>query len=327
MVHPLPNLDRKREPRNARPAIRVILNPTAGAGRAGRGWPTLRSQIESVCGRRPDVAVTTAPGEAETLARDAARRGITEVMVIGGDGTIHEVVNGLLAVAGQTCVLGVIDIGTGSGFAESLGLPKAWADMVRIAVRGHPRSIDIGRVRFRRSDGQESTRHFVNECQIGIGAAVCAALGRPGKWLGGRLGFGLTALGVGLLQRARPMEVRSDGAPSTVERRLGVSIANGPLTGGGMSFAPDARLDDARLDLVAIGDIPRCSRPAFLARLYEGRPLGGRYATHRQATTIAVHAQPAASVAADGEVLGCTPASVHVEPGALLVRGPEGRAS
>ncbi len=303
---------------------RWIVNPVAGAGRGRR---LDLSGALSRLGGDARLDETLRPGHARHLARRAALEGADLVVAAGGDGTIHEVVNGLFdaAIGGRAgSRLGVVDCGTGSGFAESLGLPPTHEAQLALLERVRARAVDLGRLACASADDRPVCRVFVNECQVGVGAAVCANLGRQGKRLGGRLGFALAALVTGLGHRGTRMEVTLDDGPPVTRRLLGLVVANGSRCGGGMRLAPTARLDDGLLDVVLIHDVPIGRRVEFLRRVYRGTHVDGVRCSAWTARRLRVRTSGRVPVAADGEVLGVTPLEIEILPDAIGVLRPCG---
>lgn len=300
------------------------MNPVAGAGRCGR-----LDLTRSVARRGVDARLdrTLRPGHARHLARRAALEGADLIVAAGGDGTIHEVVNGLFdaSIGGRAgSRLGVVDGGTGSGFAESLGLPRSPEAQVSLLERGRARAVDLGRLGCKTVEGRTVRRVFVSECQVGLGAVVCARLGPRVKRLGGRLGFGLIALLTALTRRSTRITLTLDGRPPVTRRLLGVVVANGSRCGGGMRLAPAARLDDGRLDVVLLHDVPIGRRVGLLQRVYRGAHIDGIHCSTVRARHVRIHAHQPTPVAADGEVLGVTPLEIEVLPHAIGVFRPGG---
>ena len=147
----------------------IIVNPTAGAGRAARLVPWLRERL----GPRPesDLHVTRAPGDAEEVSADAARHGHDRVVAVGGDGTVQEVVNGLLREPG-TVELGIVPVGIGNDLARSLGLPTDPAEAWRVAMGRVTRPIDAARAR----NGAGEECWFASAGGIGFDAQVAAQM-------------------------------------------------------------------------------------------------------------------------------------------------------
>jgi diacylglycerol kinase (ATP) len=288
----------------------AIVNPAAGHGHAARAWPRLAAALDAA-GVRHDCVLTRAAGDATRLAREASAAGPRPLLAVGGDGTLHEVLNGLLPGAGRA-TLAVAPFGTGNDFASFLGVPRERAALAAVLARGRTRAVDVGHVEYATAAGRES-RHFINVAGAGYDAYVLGRMARSGP----RLLAYLAALAGGLLSyRAPHFSVRLDG--EAIEGRLFVALAMlGRSSGGGMRFAPRARVDDGLMDLVTVdhlGVLPALQR---LPRLYTGSILADRAVRFRQCPAVTIDADPPAGVEADGQLLGRTPATVRVLPGAI----------
>jgi diacylglycerol kinase (ATP) len=176
----------RSRPRSAEPHtqcarfVHLIINPTAGAGRAGTMQAGLVSDVRRRFGPGVSSCITTEPSEATHSARTAIQGGATLILVAGGDGTIQEAVNGFFENGlplNPCCELGVLSCGTGRGFANSVGLPDSVEEQLARIVVGPVRLLDVGRARYTDADATPAERLFVNECQAGIGTAVVRAVG------------------------------------------------------------------------------------------------------------------------------------------------------
>lgn len=288
----------------------IILNPTAGAGRAARMQRLLRSGGELV--------VTERAGHAERLAADATADGRPRVIAVGGDGTLQEVVNGLAGA--PNVVLGVVPAGAGNDFARSLGLPRDPHAALAVALHGHPRPVDVGEATG--ADGR--VRRFVAAGGAGFDAQVAAAMaGTRSRWQRGRAGYLWTTLRE--LRQHHNAEVRicfqdGDNAREDGLAVLLVAFANGAYYGGGMRIAPDARSDDGALDLCIVGDISRLEAMRQLPSLYRGRHVDHPAVRMRRAAAFELEGD--APVHLDGEPFGRLPISVRAIPEAILVAAP-----
>jgi diacylglycerol kinase (ATP) len=147
-------------------SIYIILNPASASGAGKRTAPKVEAALRAR-GMEFELHTTEAPGHGEILAREAAQRGVEAVLAVGGDGTIHEVANGLLSVKGDLPAMGVIPLGTGNDFYRMVGAPKGIESALDTLAGGYAHPFDVGRVRF-----GESERYFVNLLGIGIDVAV-----------------------------------------------------------------------------------------------------------------------------------------------------------
>lgn len=248
--------------------MRIILNPMARHG-AGRG---LRPVIERELERRGlefDIAETEGPGHAVELARAAADAGVSRVIAAGGDGTVHEVANGLMAAAGPPPALGLIPIGTGNDFVKMVPGSGTREQAFATLANGRESPMDVGVARW---DG--GGEHFMNAMGTGIDVEVVRQMHRSG-WLPGTLIY-LTAL-FRALARYRPVPIRIgvDGVESTGRIML-LAVCNGPSIGGSFHICPDAVPDDGFLDACVVRELPlhRIIRvvPRVLRGTHAGQP-------------------------------------------------------
>lgn len=255
--------------------LRLILNGKHGADQAVReAVMGLRKQ-----GHQLSVRVTWEAGDAERLAQEAAQQGIQRVIAGGGDGTVNEVLNGLLAgQAEATPALAVLPLGTANDFASACGIPMEAAAALELAATGHCRRIDLGQ-----ADG----RYFLNVASCGMGARITAETPAPLKQLFGGGAYVLQ----GLLSVARRdhRRVRFRGPDWESEQTLTVGVvANSRLAGGGFAVAPQARLDDGLLDVLVVGEFPLSEAETVRAELQNPIADGNRYVMYWQTPWVSV---------------------------------------
>ena len=289
----------------------VIVNPIAGGGRTLRSMSWLRERLA----QRPEarLEVTGRRGDAEALAADAAGAGHDRVVVIGGDGTVQEVVNGLLA-GGLPPELGIVPLGSGNDLARSLGLPADPASAWRIAIGRETRRLDVARAR----NGSGAERWFASAGGVGFDAQVAAAMIDRRGWQAGRSGYLLTTLSELRRYANRRVTLDVDGTSSSHVALL-VAIANGSYYGGGMRIAPDARADDGILDVCVVGDISRLTAIRQLPNLYRGTHVRHPQVSTHTGGTVTVDGEPETRIHLDGEPFGSLPLRVALTPGALDV--------
>jgi diacylglycerol kinase (ATP) len=249
------------------------------------------------------------------LGQAAADSGASLLVVIGGDGTVNEVANG---IAETDAEIAVLPCGTGQDFGRTHGIPSSFDDAVRVALSGETRIIDLGRVEL--EDG--TSRLFANVGSVGMSGAVARRANAMTKRFGGRVTF-FYALTREFLawQNTRVVVEFDDGV-----RREGpmhdVIVANGNWHGGGMKLAPDARQDDGAFDVVTIGDVNKLDFLTTAPKLYSGRYLSHPKVELLRSSSVAIDAAEPLPLEVDGEPIGTTPARFEVVPSALRLRVP-----
>ncbi len=306
--------------------IRVIVNPSAAAGAAGRKIPSLCRLFEER-GVEALVQTTTHPGEATHLAREASESGVDVLGVMGGDGTFNEVAQACLPRGDGATAFGpslsLIPAGTGGDFKRSLGLTNDLRAAVERMLNGTPRRMDLGVVSERRP-GAQPPRAFLNVASVGLSAVVCRLANQGPKWIGGKLMFFGAALRATMSYRNLGVRVSVDGHVHYEGPTYLVAIANGRCFGGGMQIAPDARLDDGAFDVVILGNYSKLGAISLSRAIYAGTHV------HRAQTLVArgrvVDIEPltesptGAILEADGEVPSLNlPLRVTLHPRAVSI--------
>lgn len=297
--------------------VRVLLNPASAGGAALRRWkriePAARRQFPHL-----EVHQSAHAADLRRLAAEVAT-GDGLILAAGGDGTSHEVVNGLFANETRpTAHLGWLPLGSGNDIARahliSLDPARALAGYRAVA----PVRVDVGRVRHRSRDGTQITRYFGNSFTIGISAKVLELVLEHGKPLGGPVSYFLAALTS--IGRLAPMAATIDGQDGHYTL---IAVSNGPSVGAGMRISPAARVNDGQLDLVTVQGLSRMAAGFLLPRAYWGGHLRHPAVSHRLITTVTIDGDGPISYEADGELcVGVPPFQVTVLPHALSVARP-----
>lgn len=293
----------------------VVVNPASGGGRAARRWPALARALRRA-GVGFEVTHTSGPGHATGLAAEALEAGFRRLLAVGGDGILHEVVNGVMrqsGVATREIVVGAAPLGSGNDWARAHGIPSRPGDMADCMSACRTVLHDVGLLEFPTAQGAAGSCHFINVAGAGFDAHVLARLpaGVPR-----RLGYLL-----GVLQSLGSFdppafELRVDGA---LEHRtlLLVLLAIGPYCGGGMRIAPGAVTDDGRLDVVRVEPVRMPRDLPKLRRVFDGRLLEEPFVRHTLAADVTVAADRPVPVEADGQLVGTTPFRASVLHGAI----------
>lgn len=239
----------------------------------------------------------------------------------GGDGTIGEVARGLLAAAPSARPpIGLLPCGSGWDLSRSLGLPRRIGPALAVIAAGVTRTIDAGRVEYRDAAGALHEGRFVNEASAGLSGATVEIVGRLSKRIGPRIGYAVGAVAAILSHRAVEMAVEIDGERVHEGPISLIVAANGRYFGAGMKVAPEAKLDDGRLEIVVVRglSVPRLlvNLPSLFAGGHLAHPAVSRY-TARELVVIPKEASSPIEV--DGEGLGFLPYRAQILPAALRV--------
>jgi YegS/Rv2252/BmrU family lipid kinase len=307
----------------------VIVDPHSGSGKTRRDWRALEPALASLYPYM-SVAFTRRRGEATTLVAAALREGHSEIVAVGGDGTINEAVNGFFDAEGSVspdAVLAFVSSGTGSDFRKAFDLDDSGVDAVAHLRSAHVRPIDVGRVRFLSRDGIPRTRYFANIASFGLSGVIVDGVNRSKlvKHFGGSFAFGFHSV-LGLLRyRGRAVRLLVDSTFDKIVNISTVAVANGRAFGAGMQVAPDAQPDDGQFDVVIIMNGPRAQMLSDMKLIYTGEHLGNpnvRVVRGRKvvAAPVAETRGRAVLVETDGEGVGRLPATFEILPRALNVR-------
>ncbi|MED5463868.1 MAG: diacylglycerol kinase family protein [Myxococcota bacterium] len=311
----------------------IIANPNAGSGAVRREWAGIKREIFGAIGTAED-RFTACAGDAARLVKDAAREGFEQIIVVGGDGTLNEAVNGWFDAEGAAwnpdAALVVYPRGTGGDFSRSIGLTAenpalSFADATT-------RAIDVGSVRLTDHHGQPQQRYFLNISSFGSSGVISDSVNRMGaasKFLGGKATYAFGTVRGLLSYRNQRVRLRVDDAFEAELVINTVAVANGRYFGGSMKVAPQARLDDGLFDVVIMGDISLVDFIKYNPELYRGEHLElPGFSLHRGRKVVAtpVGNRRDVLVETDGETPGKLPVTYEVMPGALRVYAPWGRA-
>ena len=254
------------------------------------------------------------------MAARAADEGAELLVVVGGDGSVNEVANG---IAGRSGVeIAVIARGTGWDFARSLGLPRNIDRAIDVARSGETRTIDLGRATYRLWAGGEAQSFFANVASAGMSGAIAQRANDSSKALGGKVSYLWATFAVFARWSSTEIHVTIDG--ETRQARMhDVIVANGPYVGGGMKIAPGAEPDDGTFDVLLIGDLTKGDLILTMPKIFRGTHLPHPKAELLRGAEVSVDADDRLPIELDGEQPGTTPARFEIVPRALRVRVPK----
>ncbi len=291
--------------------IGLIVRPREGMS----ALEELRAAVSTMRASGHEVwpRLTFEDGDGVRLSRAAARAGADLVIAAGGDGTVNEVVNGLLEVEGWPGRVGLVPTGTANDFAGSVGIPADLEGALEVALRGSPREVDVGRV---------NARYFVNVSTGGFGAAATEETGSETKRLLGPWAYVIT--GARQFSDLRPATVRLESAEGEAHAGevLLFAVGNGKQTGGGTMLTPRAELADGLLDVLVVPGMPRLDFLALLPDLRAGTHLDRPDILYFRTRQLRVESDEELSVNADGEPLRGRRFDYGVEPRAIRLMTP-----
>ncbi len=296
-----------------------LVNPAAANGSTGRRWPEIAHQAAGV-GLEGDALLSERRGHLGELAREAALDGARLLVVVGGDGSINEVVNGLAGIESPPAVA-LIPRGTGGDLVRTFAIPNDIAAAARVALTGDTQSIDLGRVDYRSWDGSDGSALFANVASAGMSGAIAQRANDTSKALGAKASYLWATFAVFAKWSAVETRLTVDG-DSRDGPMFDVVVANGRYFGGGMKMCPEAVPDDGLLDVVTIGDVTKRDLVMTMPKIYRGTHLPHPKAEALRGRVVTVETDEPVPVELDGEQPGTTPARFEVLPGALQLRVP-----
>jgi YegS/Rv2252/BmrU family lipid kinase len=297
-----------------------LVNPASAGGSTGRRWPEIahRAAARGLVG---DALISQEPGDLARLAEEAVRDGARLAVVVGGDGSVNEVVNGIAEA--ESVELAVIPRGTGWDFVRTFDIPRDLDGAIDVALEGDLREIDLGVASFRTWAGEDARAYFANVASGGISGAIAKRANESSKALGGRISYYWSTFAVFFGWQTGEVTVAVDGDVRH-GRMIDVMIANGRFLGGGMMMCPEAEPDDGLFDVLLIGDVTKRDLLFVLPKTYKGKHLPHPRLEALRGQVVTLDAPEPLPIELDGEQPGTTPARFEVIPKALRLRVPRG---
>lgn len=308
--------------------LMFVFNPEADRGDAARISPRLRALLEEmaaeVTGETYELTWinTDQPRHATALAADAVQGDFDAVIAVGGDGTVHEVVNGLMQIdSDERPLLGVIPAGSGNDFAHNFGLPDSVIEAARCALGTATRPVDVMHV----DDGNGRQEYWINTLGIGFSGAVNITTRRYSRWRGFAIYLVAVLETVFFKPAALHARISFDDEPPIEHGVAMISLCNGPREGGGFPVAPYARMDDGLISYTIMREMSRLRILRFLPVVLNANHLKHtEYFTAGTAKSFDIETDSAMAIHTDGEVFGPWEADIrhlagHIFPSAIQV--------
>lgn len=302
------------------PKYFAIVNPASGNGSTVDKWESIKDLFRQRLGEF-DSFLTTKPGDAVEFAEKSNLSSEDILIIVGGDGTLNEVINGLLSEKRSTPIpkLAVISTGRGSDYVRTLGVPEDIRTNVDHIKDGRTKFIDVGIVEFKNAMGATQKKFLVNGSSIGMGGFVARRLQRRSSHLPSRFIYLTTTIESIMSYKPQEVKVFVDGALFYEGKCVNAFVCNGRYSGGGMHWAPQAQLDDGNLDLVLVGDVPLPRLLKSTLKLYDGSIQTVKGVRHKASSRISIQSQTSQTLEIDGECFDVMEAHFSVRPQSLRI--------
>ena len=305
----------------------AVVNPNSGSGRTGAIWPAIEEKLNRAIGP-VEVAFTDGPMAAKHMTSRALKNGSEQIIAVGGDGTVNEVVNGLFegeSLINSRVVLALLVTGSGCDFRRTFRMPDDVGSQIERIATGGTKPIDLGKLTFTDHDGHQSVRYFDNIASFGLSGAADMAFNRLrfAKKLGAKFAFLWATFTTVITYNNKPVRIQVDDSFDKVVNVCMAAVCNGQFFGGSMRIAPNARPDDGLFDVIVTHDLSTLDVFRGTKKLYKGKHMDeDNVTTMRGRKVVASPTDEAGEVLldVDGEAPGRLPATFEILPNAILLR-------
>lgn len=289
-----------------------IVNPVAGRGTGIKKWAEINIAAKQL-GLDFEVVFTSEPGGGVFLAQEGVKKGYDVLVSVGGDGTINEILRGIIEEDALSRVkMGIIPAGTGNDLVRSLNIPFDIYSGVEVLKNANVQALDLGKV---------NGDYFLNVVGIGFDGAVADEINRDVRWLKGKFAYLFAVLKTLITYKSPHMTIKIDDQVLQGKIFL-VAIANGKYYGGGMMIAPDADLTDGEFDICVVKDVSKLEVIRVLPSIYKGNHVKNPFVKIYRGKKVFAESEERVLIQADGELKGTTPMGFEVEPKVLSVLVP-----
>lgn len=279
--------------------ILIIINPAAGKGESKNYIATIKDKLEQT-GLEYQIKISNRVGNVTELAIAGVEEGFNEVIAVGGDGTVIEVLNGIV---GTNTKLGIIPAGTGNDFVRSIGIKHDFLEALQIIIEGNSEEIDVGEV---------NDRFFLNVVSFGIDGEVVKIMEKIKNVITGPTAYYVASIKAIATYKAVKMSIEIDGREYNRKAFL-VAIGNGKYFGGGMKVTPNADVNNGEFEICIINNISRIALIKLLSKAYDGKHVGQKGVEIFRGKEITIRAiTDNIAVNADGNLIGPAPAKITI---------------
>jgi len=301
--------------------IAFIVNPHSGNGSTRSKWPVIQALAKDRLGSFR-CYMTQGVGDAKQIARNAIVNGAELVVCVGGDGTLNEVINGIMSHEESVrsgLVVGVVPNGTGCDFIKTVSIPTDIHQAIDLIAARSIRSIDLGNLVFQDFNGRNSSRYFHNVASFGLGGEVAHRVNKTTKPFGPFISFLWSTLICIFQYGKKKIRFKVDDGIEQEFNVWNVAVANGQFHGAGMWIAPNASVDDGLFHITVIGDLTLPEVFSSLPKLYNGKVNDIDKVISLTGKKIEALTYHRALLEVDGEQPGMLPTVINVVPGALKI--------
>ncbi|NMA04367.1 MAG: diacylglycerol kinase family lipid kinase [Clostridiales bacterium] len=275
-----------------------IVNPIAGKGRARKTIPIIKKIMEdNNCSYK--IKITEKAGDGQLFAREAKTGGYSTVVSVGGDGTLHEVINGMV---GGRQRLGIVPAGTGNDFARSLDIPLSIEDATENLLRGKTALIDLGKL---------NSEHFINFCSVGLDALIAEEANKIKKYFSSTYSYIIGVIKALSKFKSIKIELTIDNKKYNEEIML-VAVCNGAYYGGGMNIAPQAKVFDGQFDICVVRKMPKLKLLFLFPTIFKGKHIKYNEVKIYRGKSVQVFSGEEMHVNADGDIVDSRPVNFEI---------------
>ncbi|MGB5274221.1 MAG: diacylglycerol kinase family protein [Flavobacteriaceae bacterium] len=255
------------------------------------------------------------------LAKQATENGCDHLVAVGGDGTLHEVINGVLQSnipADEYPTIGLLPHGSANDFARTAGISNSIEELIELIRSNTTQKIDLGKIILHRT---RETRHFINIAGIGLGPEVVLNIERSSSVLGSGFNY-FRHIIKGFLSYDKKEVSCTSSTWQWKGKLLQMAVANGCYFGNAINAAPDAKLGDGQFQVVIFGDLSIWDYLKNLGNLKKGVKINLPQVSYHDATEVLIESNDSCGIEADGEFVGLAPATISVMPKAICFLMP-----
>lgn len=299
----------------------AIVNPYSGNGKTQKNWPLILKTLKK---NNIDIeySFTSGQGRGIDITRQVLDSGYKKVIAVGGDGTINEVLNGLMFEGEEKLEgieMAILDNGTGSDFVRTINQKSGISEFLKVLQGNKSIMVDVGSVDFEGFDGTKKKRYFLNAANIGIGAETVNRVNQGSKALGSKVTYFTGTVMTFLKYRNTDIACQINGREINGPL-CGLVICNGRYMGGGMQIAPQAQINDGYFDVVVLEDINKLKFLTLLPLIYSGKHTVIKNISMYRCKSLSLKSKDPLLLETDGEVPGIIPSTFEIIPQCLNLR-------